>query len=145
MEKEQYIAIPIWFIKLTSNRKSPSYLTPFERELYWLIRGLCKNEDCYANDQYFSNIFNVTIKHINKSIHKLELLKMLYVNHKNNKRYLRICLIDRGSLLFSWDEKKTIIKVTSEYNVYEYSWEDWWDKTDEESVNYDKDFYDNMV
>ena len=37
---DQYIKIPIWLIKMTSKRENPIYLTPFEQQLYCLIKGL---------------------------------------------------------------------------------------------------------
>ena len=85
-----YIKIPLWLLRLTSHKKSPIYLTPFELQLYSLIRGLNQKGKCYANDQYFSNTFGVTIKHINKSIHKLEHLEYVKITNERNKRYIEL-------------------------------------------------------
>ncbi|MCK7589276.1 hypothetical protein M0G43_01685 [Subsaxibacter sp. CAU 1640] len=89
-QKEQYITIPTWLIKMTSNRKSPIFLTPFERELFCLIKGLSIKAPCYANDQYFASTFNVTIKHINKSISNLSNKTFLNIEHDNFKRLLSV-------------------------------------------------------
>ena len=42
-KKEQYITLPIWLIKMTSNKQSPFYITPLERELFCLIEDLAIN------------------------------------------------------------------------------------------------------
>jgi hypothetical protein len=128
--KEPYIHIPLWFIKLTSYRKSPSYLTPFECQLYWLIKGLCNEKECYANNQYFAKTFNVTIKHINKSIHKLELLRLLYIKHENNKRFIGVSKIDKGTMLFFTDLKK--VCITTEDDFLEFTLEEWGKISDED-------------
>ncbi|WP_417199252.1 hypothetical protein [Bizionia sp.] len=123
--KDQYIAVPIWFIKQTSNKDSPFYLTPFERELYCLITGLCKNGECYANDFYFHEVFNVTIKHVNKSIHKLETLKLIFIFNDKNKRTIKSINLDRGSVNFCFNSKDKCTYITFENNIYKVPSENW--------------------
>ena len=87
-EIEKYVKLPLWFIKMTSDKKSPFYLTPFERELYCCVRSLSKTQPCYANDRYFKSIFNVSIKHVNTSLNKLYNRKLINIWMENNKRYV---------------------------------------------------------
>ncbi len=105
-DTEQYINMPIWFIKMTSHKGSPIYLTPFERELYMLIFGLCSNNICFATDSYFADVFKVTVKHVNKSIQKLADKDLLIIEHENHKR-----LISTGS-------RKLYADVPDYYNAH---------------------------
>ncbi|MCF8273081.1 MAG: hypothetical protein K9I95_04540 [Flavobacteriaceae bacterium] len=141
-DKEQYIPLPIWFIKLTSDKKSPVYLTPFEQQLYCLIKGLSNKGECYANDQYFQKIFKVTIKHINKSIHKLEHLRLLKITNENNKRLI-YCIgnISKGSVLIEFKHEINKVSLTTENNVYEYSTKDFHQIHDPNNKNYNKELY----
>ncbi len=105
-ETNQYINIPIWFIKMTSHKGTPIYLTPFERELFKLIFGLCSNNICFANDSYFADVFNVTVKHVNKSIQKLSDLGFVLILHKKYKRLISLPNrnLENGDVSICWDK-----------------------------------------
>ncbi|GGW58595.1 hypothetical protein DFQ11_101931 [Winogradskyella epiphytica] len=123
-QKEQYIAIPIWLIKLTSNKKSPIFLTPFQRDLFCLIRGLCNNKKnqfdpkpCYAKDDYFVKIFNVSINHINRTIKLLKTLKLISIVNETNQRLIYCPYLDKGSVFLNKNDVGDFI-LTTEHNVY---------------------------
>lgn len=137
--------MPIWFIKLCSDKKSAVYLTPFEQQLYCLIKGLSNKGECYANDQYFQKIFKVTIKDINKSIHKLERLRLLKITRENNKRLI-YCIgnIFKGSILVEFKNEINKVSVTTENNVYEYSRIEFDNIHDPNDENYNKELYGDL-
>ena len=121
---KNYIKLPLWFIQLSSNKNTPFYLTPFEQQLYLLIRGLCNSNKCYANDLYFSNIFKVSIKHINKSMQKLENYYLIKRVHLNNKRYIELDNnINENSVLVYYGKEKKITVFTQK-GVYTYDSKD---------------------
>jgi len=108
--KDQYIIIPIWFIKMTNDKNSPFYLTPFERELYCFIKGLSKKKPCYAHDAYFASIFNVSVKHVNQSISKLKRLGVVKVSFKHNKR-LMTAPGEYGDVLFGRNDTEYFVQT----------------------------------
>jgi hypothetical protein len=117
-DTDQYITIPIWFIERTSSKKSPFYLTPFERELYCLISGLSKKEPCYAHDGYFADRFNVTVKHVNQSISKLKSLGIIKVTDKRNKRLIT-AVADPDGVWVVWNENKVFVNTPNGVEEYE--------------------------
>jgi len=120
-EIENYIKLPLWFIQMASNKNTPFYLTPFEQQLYLLIRGLCNSVKCYASDQYFINVFKVSKKHVNKSIHKLEYYELIKIVHNNNKRYIELGNnIKEGCVLVCWSKEQERTVITQK-GVYKYS------------------------
>lgn len=136
-KKEQFIILPVWFIRLTSDKRSSIYLTPFERGLFCLIRGLCNPMECYANDQYFANLFKVSIKHVNKSIHKLEYLGFLRILHINNKRFIEIGqIIEKGSAFINFSKENDKVNITTENEVKEMSLTEWEKMSEKETGSF---------
>ena len=135
--KDQYINVPIWLTKLTSNKKSAIYLTPFQLNLYCLIRGLCDKKPCYAKDKYFAETFNVTIKHINDTLKKLQ--SKGFINRETEcNRFIDLKnKFEKGCISIVYDEENQSINITTENNVYIFNWDEWSSLVFEDSNNYD--------
>ena len=140
--KEQYIPSPIWFIKLTSDKKSPLYLTPFQQLLYSLIKGLSSKKSCYAKDEYFEKIFKKSKKHVNDSIHVLEGLRLLKITNENNKRLISCTNgIQKDSKYYLYDKDQGIHIIATPENVYEFSRSEWNQLNNEKSEKYNGNLF----
>ena len=136
--KEQYIIVPFWLVNMTSNKKSAIYLTPFELNLYCLIKGLSEKKPCYAKNKYFADIFNVSIKHINKSIQKLNDVEFIKIEHINNKRFIQCNKkISKESIYISFLTDQDLVNITTQKKVIEYSITEWWNLNESNNLTFD--------
>lgn len=120
--KEQYINTPIWFIKATSNKDYPCYLTPFQREIYWLIYGLAiKKSYCFAGNDYFTKIFNVTEKHISNTISHLKSIGLIQIENIKGQRRIKTPLINNDNVLVMWDEKYCYAMKNYGFEIIEWN------------------------
>lgn len=101
-ENDPYFTTYLWFVKMTSDKKTPFYLTSFERELFGCIQALSRKRPCNATDPYFAKSFNVSIKHVNQSIRKLKERGLIAISHDTNKRTI-ITKISKGGCFYSRD------------------------------------------
>lgn len=102
-EIDQYFNTQIWFVKMTSNKKTPCNLTSFERELFGCIKSLSTKRPCTASDKYFAEIFNVSIKHVNTSINKLKEMGIITVMNSYKKRCIKNNVEKDGAFYFRDD------------------------------------------
>ena len=138
--KDPYIKVPLWLTKMTSNKKSAIYLTPFQLNLYCLIRGLCDKKPCYAKDKYFSETFNVSITHINKTLNKLQSKGFINRETESNRHIVLKNKLEKGYMSIVYDDEDQIINITTENNVYIFNWDEWSSLVFEDGNNYDPFF-----
>ena len=102
-EKDPYIITYLWFIKMTSDKKTPFYLTSFQRELFGCIHSLSRKRPCNASDAYLASIFKVSIKHTNQSIGILKEMRLIKVWHDGKGRKMTSALEKGGAFYYRDD------------------------------------------
>lgn len=102
-EKNDENINPGYFAIIPGNIRYDKTLCPNAKLLYGEITSLCnKKGHCWASNSYFSKLYNVAERTIQRWINQLVDKKYVYSTVENkNKRFLSLNPIEKKSLLFS--------------------------------------------
>lgn len=113
------IKIPVW-VALEADVLVCKKLSSTEKVLYGIIAALSNNSQkkCFATNNYFARILNITSRDVQYCLRKLKKLKFIDIEIENNRRSITTVV----NSFLEYRQNKLKLKHQEYQDVLDYDW-----------------------
>ena len=113
------LKIPVW-VALEADVLVCKKLSSTEKVLYGIIAALSNNSQkkCFATNNYFAKILNITPRDVQYCLKKLKRLKFINIEIQSNRRIITTVV----NSFLEYRKEKLQLKFSEYQDILEYDW-----------------------